>query len=180
MLRPAGCALSAGGLLLLSIALAGSSGERRPRADGPAEAILSLQGDFERGRELLFESALQCRACHRFGTGEEKMGPDLGQIGARYDRRKMLETLLYPSKEIDPKYASWAVETAAGAVHSGILVERTADRIVLQDAEKTIPIPAASVKRMARLEKSIMPDSLLKELAPREIADVLEFLARMR
>ncbi len=141
----------------------------------PAE-ILALRGDFERGRGLVFESTLQCRACHRFGTGEEKLGPDLGEIGKKYDRAKLLETLLDASKEVDPKYATLLVETTSGAVHSGILVETTADRIVLQDPEKTIPIPLASVKRRVTQQKSIMPDSLLQGLTAQESADLLEFL----
>jgi len=153
---------------------------RKPAAGPDPAAILALKGDFERGRELVFESTLQCRACHRFGTGEEKLGPDLGEIGKKYDRAKLLETLLDASKEIDPKYATTLVETTSGAVHSGILVETTADRIVLQDPEKTIPIPLASVRRRVTQQKSIMPDSLLQALTPQEAADLLEFLRGLR
>lgn len=171
-------------LALLALALAFSSGERRPAgrlgATMDPSGILALRGDFERGRELIFDSTLQCRACHRFGTGDEKVGPDLGQIGAKYDRRKLLETILDPSKEIDPKYATYLVETAGGAVYSGILVEKTGKQIVLQDAEKITPIPAESVKRMGAQKKSIMADFLLQDLTPQEAADVLEFLQGMK
>src|SRR5437762_13380068 len=80
-------------------------------SDGRAGEILTLSGDFNRGRDLVFESPMQCRACHRFGTGDEKMGPDLEKIGAKYDRRKLLETILEPSKEIEPKYVNYLVET---------------------------------------------------------------------
>lgn len=153
---------------------------RKPGTGADPAAILALQGDFERGRGLVFESTLQCRACHRFGTGEEKLGPDLGEIGKKYDRAKLLETLLDASKEIDPKYATTLVETTSGAVHSGVLVETTADRIVLQDPEKTIPIPLASVKRRITQQKSIMPDSLLQGLTAQESADLLEFLRGLR
>ena len=151
-----------------------------PAPGGASDPILTLQGDFDRGRDLVFESPMTCRACHRFGTGDEKMGPDLGTIGAKYDRRKLLDTILDPSREIDPKYSGYLVETAGGAIHNGILVERTAARIVLRDAEKTVEIAAKDVKRMAAMEKSIMPDSLLKDFTPQDVADLLEFLSRLK
>ena len=144
------------------------------------EEVLSLQGDFDRGRDLVFESSINCRGCHRFGTGDEKVGPDLGTIGSKYDRRKLLERILDPSKEIDPKYVCYRVETSGGAIHSGIVVEKTADRIVLRDQEKTLTVAVKDVRRMAAQEKSIMPDSLLKGLTAQEIADLLEFLQGLR
>ena len=123
---------------------------------------------------------MQCRACHRFGTGDEKMGPDLEKIGAKYDRRKLLETILEPSKEIEPKYVNYLVETTGGAVHTGIVVERTPERIVLRDAEKSVELAAKDVKRMVALEKSIMPDSLLREFTAQDVADLLEFLSQLK
>jgi len=147
---------------------------------GPLEEIFSLKGDFDRGRELVFDSPVNCRACHRFGTGDEKMGPDLGTIGAKYDRRKLLETILDPSKEIEPKYVSYLVETSGGAILSGLVVEKTADRIVLQDAEKMMTVAAKDVKRIVPQQKSIMPDSLLKDLKAQDVADLLEFLLGLK
>jgi len=149
-------------------------------AKGTPGEILSLKGDFDRGRDLVLESSLNCRGCHRFGIGDGKLGPDLGAIGAKLDRRGLLEKLLDPSKGIDPKYICHLVETTDGAVHSGIVVETTADKIVLQDQEKTVTIASKDVKRRVALEKPIMPDSLLKGLTSQEIADLLEFLQGLK
>jgi putative heme-binding domain-containing protein len=147
---------------------------------GRSGEILALQGDFDRGRDLVFESPMQCRACHRFGSGDEKMGPDLEKIGAKYDRRKLLETLLDPSREIELKYVSYLVETTGGAIHAGIVVEKTPATIVLRDAEKTVELAAKDVKRMVAQEKSIMPDSLLREFTAQDVADLLEFLSSLK
>jgi putative heme-binding domain-containing protein len=144
------------------------------------EDILSLQGDFDRGRDLVFDSPAQCRACHRFGTGDEKLGPDLGKIGSKYDRRKLLETILDPSKEIEAKFVNYLVETTGGAVYSGVVVERTPDRIVLQDPEKTIPLEVKSIRRIVAQQKSIMPDYQLQDLTAQEAADLMEFLAGLK
>jgi len=161
-------------MLLLAWGCAGQAGERSP------EGILSLRGDFERCRDLVFESALGCRGCHRFGTGDDRVGPDLGTIGAKYDRRKLLAKLQNPSQGIDPKYVSFVVETRAGSIQSGILLERSAERIVLRDPEKIMTFELKEVRRMAAQEKSMMPDSLLKDLSDQTIADLLEFLTELK
>jgi putative heme-binding domain-containing protein len=144
------------------------------------QEILAKKGNAEKGQKLIFESGLQCRACHRFGSGDEKLGPDLGKIGAKYDRPKLLESILDPSKEIDPKFVSYLLQTQDGAVYSGILVEKTPERVVLRDAEKAIPLDARSVQRMVPQQKSIMPDFLLQDLSAEEAADLLEFLSSLR
>jgi putative heme-binding domain-containing protein len=166
-------------LLFAALLLSAPSCLDRAAGATPGQ-ILSLPGDFDRGRDLVLESSINCRGCHRFGIGDDKLGPDLGTIGAKYDRRRLLEKILDPSKGIDPKYLCYLVETTGGAILSGILTERTADRIVLRDQEKTMIIDMKDVKRMGAQEKSIMPDSLLKDLTAQEIADLLEFLQGLR
>jgi putative heme-binding domain-containing protein len=156
------------------------STRRRLGTSVDSERILALTGDFERGRQLVFESNLNCRACHRFGTGDDKVGPDLEKIGVKLDRRKLLESILDPSKDIDPKYRSYLVETRSGSILSGILTERTVDRLVLRDAEKSITLEARDVKRIAAQEKSLMPDFLLQDLTAQEAADLLEFLSGLK
>ncbi len=100
------------------------------------ERILDLAGDTARGRELFFKAAgLQCAVCHRIqGTGST-LGPDLSEIGKKYTRAQILESILEPSKFIDPKYVSYAAETEDGKVVTGILVSRSPTEIVLRTAQ---------------------------------------------
>jgi putative heme-binding domain-containing protein len=144
------------------------------------QVILALRGNAEKGRQMIVESGLQCRACHRFGSGDEKLGPDLGKIGAKYERRKLLESILDPSKEIEPKFAAVLIQTGDGAVYSGVVVERTPERLVLRDADKTIPLAAASIQKMVVQQKSMMPDFLLQDLSAEEAADLLEYLSSLK
>ncbi len=157
----------------------------RPRRLGtridPA-AILALKGDVERGRILFFESsALQCRACHMVAGRGETYGPDLSRIAQKANREKLLESLLQPSKEIDPKFATWLVRTESGAVYSGFLVEATDRLLVLKDAEKKeLRLPAGSVAQKVAQKTSVMPEYLLQSLTAGEAADLLEFLASLK
>jgi putative heme-binding domain-containing protein len=147
----------------------------------PAE-ILAVKGDTERGRLLFFEgSGLQCRTCHMVAGRGESYGPDLSHVAAKADRKKILESILEPSKEIDPKYSSYVVQTDQGAIYSGLLLEKTADVVVLKDAQKNeIRLRASSVQQMLAQKTSIMPEFLLQSLTAPEAADLLEFLASLK
>jgi len=80
-------------------------------------ALLQMQGDAGRGRDLFFNAAgLQCRNCHRIGDAGRMFGADLNQVGKKYQRPELLESLVDPSKKIDPKYAAYVLIKQDGKV----------------------------------------------------------------
>jgi putative heme-binding domain-containing protein len=147
----------------------------------PAD-ILALKGDSTRGRVLFFEMAgVQCKNCHKIGEQGQSVGPELTLIGKKLDKAKILENILEPSKSIEPQYVSQLVETTGGEVHTGLLVRRTDAETVLKKADgKEVSIAAAEIERSVPQQKSLMPDLLLRDLAPQQAADLLEFLAGLK
>jgi len=144
--------------------------------------ILSVAGDFERGRKLFFETeGVACRNCHQIRGKGKNVGPELGAIGKKYDRTKLLESILDPSKTIDPKHAAYIVETESGRVHSGLLVSHSDEEVVLKDATgKEIRIAGDEIEFMASQRKSLMPDLLLRDMTKQQVADLLEYLASLK
>jgi putative heme-binding domain-containing protein len=146
-----------------------------------AAALLARKGDAARGRELFFKSASLCVNCHKVGGTGGAVGPDLSQIGKKYNRAQLLESILEPSKVIDPPYVAYLVETTDGKVLTGVVASKTPTEIVLRDAEaKEIRVPAAKVAKMEAQKKSLMPDQLLRDLTAEQAADLLEFLASLK
>jgi putative heme-binding domain-containing protein len=145
------------------------------------ETILALIGEAQRGRSLFFEAAgVQCRNCHRVGEQGHTLGPDLTEIGKKYDKAKLLESILDPSKEIGDKYVSYLVETG-GQVLAGLIVQRTDAEVVLQQADrKEVRIPTSEIDRLASQRKSLMPDLLVQEMTAEQVADLLAFLAELK
>jgi putative heme-binding domain-containing protein len=146
------------------------------------EHILSLRGDAARGKELFFKAAVtQCVNCHRVrGVGSD-LGPDLTQIAVKNNRAQLLESLLEPSKVVDPKYVAYTVETKAGQFHTGLLASRTDKEIVLRDAAgKEIRIPTGEVEKLTPQKNSLMPEQLLRDLTAQQATDLLEFLASLK
>jgi putative heme-binding domain-containing protein len=159
--------------------------DRRVRRLGSVinpEQILALKGDAARGRELFFKAAgLQCVNCHKVAGTGSTLGPDLSAIGKKSNRAQILESLLEPSKVIDPPYVAYLVETTDGTAHTGLLAAKTEREVVLKDATgKEVRIPARKVTSLVPQKKSLMPDLLLRDLTAEQAADLLEFLVSLK
>lgn len=146
------------------------------------EEILALPGNAERGKQLYLTSAgVQCRMCHRVGDQGKAVGPDLTQIGKKLDRAKLLESILEPSKAIDPQYVTHLVETTDGRVLAGVLVRKTDKETVLKTADgKEVTIPAAEIEQAVTQQKSLMPDLLAREMTAEQLADLLAYLSGLK
>jgi uncharacterized repeat protein (TIGR03806 family) len=147
-----------------------------------AKSILKLSGDARRGRDIFMNNpAAQCKSCHRLEGAGEPLGPDLSHIGTKYPRAEILSQILTPSQTIDPKFATYVVETKAGQIISGLLAERTANEVVLKDAQARVTrVPTTDVEQIAPQSRSMMPELLLRDLTAQQAADLLEFLGSLK
>jgi putative heme-binding domain-containing protein len=158
---------------------ADSSAPRKLGTSPRPGTILALRGDPARGEKLFWSQAVSCGKCHRLGNQGTPVGPDLSAIGKQRSREDLLESLLSPSRRIDPKYAAFVAQTADGRSVSGVVVERDATRLVLRDSQgNEIVLPAGSVERLKPSHTSLMPDGQMASLTAQEAADLLEFLVR--
>ena len=143
------------------------------------DTILSLEGDAERGRKA-FQSgiATQCKTCHRVDGEGGLVGPDLREAGKKQARDTLLESILYPSRKVEEKFATLTVVTTTGQVLTGILAEKTDETVVLRDAKgEVLRVPTAEVAAFEPDSQSLMPERLLREWTAQQAADVLEYLA---
>jgi uncharacterized repeat protein (TIGR03806 family) len=147
-----------------------------------AKALLALKGNINRGRDL-FQKApgMQCRNCHKVKNIGISIGPDLTQIGKKLTRAKLLESILEPSKTIDPKFVTWIVETKSGKVFTGLLVKQTDDEFVIRDSKnKEHRFKTESLDGTFPQQKSLMPDLLAKDMTAQQVADLLDWLVSLK
>jgi len=116
------------------------------------------------------------------GNEGTDFGPDLSHVGTKYDRAKLLENILEPSKTIEPNFVTYVCRTTRGEDLVGVLVRTAATEMVLKDAQtkKEIHIPLEQVKKFAPQTTSAMPDGLLSALTAQQAADLLEFLQKQK
>lgn len=147
-----------------------------------AEQILSMQGDSVRGKRLYFESTtVSCKNCHRIQQEGKEVGPELTTIGKKLTRAQILESLLEPSKFIEPKFVTYLAETTDGQILTGLLLNKDEKEVVLKDAQdKLVRIPSGQIEQLVPQRQSLMPDLLYRDLTAQQLADLLEFLSSMR
>lgn len=145
-------------------------------------AILQTKGSAERGRELFMNTVgVQCKNCHRINTTGREVGPDLSKIGARLQPVQLLESIVEPSKQIDPKYVTQSVETTDGKIVTGLLMEKSSNAMWLKDAQgKEIEIDLASVEFSTVQQRSLMPELLLQDMTVDQVRDLLAYLSSLK
>jgi putative heme-binding domain-containing protein len=123
----------------------------------------------------LFTTA-QCIKCHRFNGTGESAGPDLTTLSQRFQRKEVLESIVFPSHVVSDQYASQMV-SANGRTYTGI-VARLADGsvMVLQSDGGKVTLAAAEIEEIEPSRESTMPEGLLNVLTLEQVADLFAFL----
>ncbi len=147
-----------------------------------AEQILSLSGDTARGKAVFFEtSGVSCKNCHRISKDGKEIGPELTTIGKKQTRAQLLESILEPSKLIDPKFVTYLAETTDGRLLTGLLLQNDDHEVVLKDAQDKISrIPKTTIEQLVPQRQSLMPDLLLRDMTAQQVADLLAYLGSLK
>ncbi|MDB4640233.1 c-type cytochrome [Pirellulaceae bacterium] len=134
-------------------------------------------GVTKRGREIYLQA--QCSGCHRKNDFGAQIGPDLSTVGKRYDRAALLESLIEPSKQIDPKYALSSYALLSGKTYTGRVHGVNKTTITLETdplRQTTVVIQRDEIEATKPSVLSPMPTGLLNTFSKREITDLLAYL----
>jgi len=147
-----------------------------------ADQILAVGGDSARGRQVFFNTnGVACKNCHRIQKEGKEIGPDLTTIGKKLTPAQLLESILEPSKRIDPKYVTYLAETTKGRLFTGLLVEKNDEEVVLKDAQdKSRRIPAEEIEQLVPQRQSLMPDLLVRDMTVQQVADLVAYLSSLK
>jgi putative heme-binding domain-containing protein len=154
-----------------------AGGERKLGSSPRPKAILALKGDAARGDKLFWSQAVNCGKCHRVGERGTAVGPDLSKIGGERAAGDLLDSLLAPSRRIEPKFATYMAQTADGRVIVGVLVSRDEKVVILRESQgKEITLATGDIEQLRPSPISLMPEGQLSGLTAQDAADLLEFL----
>jgi putative membrane-bound dehydrogenase-like protein len=170
-------------LVQARVDLVAPSAPTAPASDpGPyAEFASRVKGDAGHGRVLFSEARVGCVRCHRIQGQGGEVGPDLAGIGTKYGRPSLIESVLYPSKQIAEGYAQTQVRMQDGRVIAGLIKSETLDDLVLVDSEARLNRLRKSEIDARRLsERSLMPDGLQASLSLQDFSDLIAFLESLQ
>ncbi len=125
------------------------------------------------GRDLFQKN---CANCHRlFGIGGT-IGPEI--TGAqRTNVEYMLENLVDPSAAVAKDFQMELVQTEAGRVITGLVVDESEIALTIQTANERLVVPKSEIELRSLSKVSMMPDGLLQTLTNDQVRDLVGYLA---
>jgi putative heme-binding domain-containing protein len=153
------------------------------RAPGESTWKPYLSGDPKAGRRIFFDpnSKAQCAKCHTVGGEGGRIGPVLDRIASRRAPEYIMESILEPSKDIDPQYEAVQVVTAEGRLITGLRVNETNFSIQLREENGRFhSFLKRDLEAFQVQKKSLMPDNIAEVLTVRELHDLFAYLMSLQ
>jgi putative heme-binding domain-containing protein len=142
-------------------------------------ALVSEQGNPQRGEEIFRRADLNCLKCHSVAGAGGQAGPDLISIGASAQIDYLIESLVDPNKKVKEGFHSVVVATSDGRVLTGIKLRQTDTELVLRNAEdQEVTVPLRVIEEQ-KTGGSIMPSGLTDSLTQPELVDLVSFLSKL-
>lgn len=149
--------------------------------DALRRAAMNSGGDPKRGKMIFLSEKAKCAACHKVRSQGGDIGPDLSQIGGKFDRTHLIESILDPSAEILQGYHATVLTTKSGRVLTGIVKTESAAAIALVDAEgKTHTVSRDDIESREISKVSLMPAGFGEGITPAEFTDLIAYLMALR
>ena len=134
--------------------------------------------DYENGKKM-FAAAL-CQSCHTMNGTGGNIGQDLSQIGTRFSRNDLIESIISPSHTISDQYAATLLRLNDGGTVVGRVVGQDEETMRVNqnpfDPSQVIEIAKSDVASEELSPVSIMPAGLMNRLNEDEVLDLLAYL----
>lgn len=135
-------------------------------------------GRTNEGRATFYDNQqVACFRCHKLNGEGGEVGPELTGLAARRGREYLLESIIFPNRAIAPGFESALITMKNGTEYSGIVKAESAVEVELNSPEDGLLKLAKSEISERRRGLSPMPEELATVLSPRELRDLIEFLA---
>ena len=141
------------------------------KLDGPADPEAG-------GRVFFHPLGPGCFKCHQVDGRGGRTGPDLSVLSTGMDRKRLVQSILQPSREIAPQFVPYSVARTDGTVFTGVLVNESPDGTQsFADADgRLIVVKSSEIEDKKPQTVSIMPENLPQTLTLQEFRDLVAFL----
>jgi quinoprotein glucose dehydrogenase len=141
-------------------------------------------GNAEAGKKIFMERPdASCIRCHKIHGKGGEVGPDLAGIITRHDREYILESILFPNKQIAQGFESLVVRMNDGKSYSGMVKSQTDEELTLVSLEENETV-VTKLKKSDIKKKvnglSAMPEGIGKVLSKADIRNLVEYLATLK
>ncbi|MDB6125437.1 MAG: Heme-binding protein [Pedosphaera sp.] len=153
--------------------------DAQPKDDEFADFRETLYGgNAELGKKVFMERPeAQCTRCHKVNGEGGEVGPELAGILTRHNREYILESILYPNKQVAPGFESLIVKTKSGSAYGGLLKsENDQELLLITPDDGPVKIKKSDITSREK-GQSAMPEGMGTVLSKQDIRNLVEFLA---
>ncbi len=154
------------------------------------EDLFAASNDLESGRSFANGKSLftqmSCVQCHAMQQQGGLFGPDLKIVKQKLAERKMtfadlLESLVIPSKVIEPEYRTQIIFDTDGKAYSGVVTfeDDTIIKLMANPLDENCRVEQlnkSDIDERDASQVSIMPEGLLNTMTKEEILDLLAYI----
>lgn len=168
--------------------LIGSQGEVSAYSAGLVAQLAkhsAEKGDANRGRKI-FESPLaSCTACHQLegvaGASTAIKGPSLTAVASGLPVELLIESVLWPERQIKEGYEALNVTTKDGRVFTGFNEGQERGVLRMRDlvTGEVVSLPVSSIATR-NAGGTVMPQGLTAGLTHAELLDLIKFLSSLK
>jgi putative heme-binding domain-containing protein len=135
------------------------------------------KGDPARGAEVFASPNFACISCHRVGDQGGTVGPDLTTVGVCVKPEDVVESVLWPRRQVKEGYSAITVATADGKIRQGYGQPEAGKDLVLRDPStgEKVQIVKSDIESI-RQDGTLMPDGLAAAMPPDDRRDLIRFL----
>ena len=140
---------------------------------------LNAEGDAKRGEPLFKRQA--CVACHTTANGQTPKGPHLVDIGKRYKKTELVESILKPAAKIAQGFDTYLFVMDTGKVITGFVSGESADEVQLRQTNGVaLSLKKDEIEIRQKKKESMMPKGVVDTLTPEQLADLIAYLQSLK
>ena len=140
---------------------------------------LNTEGDAKRGEPLFKKQA--CIACHTTANGQTPKGPHLVDIGKRYKKAELVESILKPAAKIAQGFDTYLFVTESGKVVTGFVTSESANEVQIRQTNGVAQsLKKDEIEIRQKKKESMMPNGIANNLTPEQLADLIAYLQSLK
>src|SRR5260370_1283940 len=177
--------LSCFGLLLAALTQGGEAGsgqgakglEYNPELVARLVAAAKAGGDARHGAAVFRMPQFACIGCPKLGKTGGIVGPDLTSVGRCLTPEQIVESVLWPKRQVKDEYKAISVLTGDGKTHQGYKIKESDQELVLRDPAtgKELRFAKSAIERRREIG-TLMPEGLAAAMTAEQLRDLLRFL----
>lgn len=136
-------------------------------------------GDPVAGEKLFFDAKSQftCNKCHGLDRRGGGIGPSLDRLASRRSAQYIMESIVNPSKDIDPQYEQVLVLTDSGKTIAGLRINETNFSVQIREQDgKFHSLNKRDLEEIRSIDISLMPNNMAEMLTVQQLHDIFAFL----